>query len=45
MRNKLIGVLVIILTFVLVHDIANLNGGLMSHGSFFSNPANQVSIH
>lgn len=31
--------------FVLVHDTANLNSGLMSHGSFFANPANSVGIH
>src|SRR5690606_323243 len=31
--------------FILVHDTANLNGGLMTHGAFFANPANQVGIH
>ncbi len=31
--------------FIVVHDTANLSGGLMSHGSFFQNPANEVSIH
>ena len=31
--------------FVVVHDTANLNGGLISHGNFFQNPANPVSVH
>ncbi|PII03729.1 Ig-like domain-containing protein [Acholeplasma laidlawii] len=31
--------------FVLIHDTANLNGGLASHGSFFANPANSIGIH
>nr|WIF89056.1 N-acetylmuramoyl-L-alanine amidase [Acholeplasma laidlawii] len=31
--------------FVLVHDTANLNGGLASHGAFFANPANSIGIH
>lgn len=31
--------------FVLVHDTANLNGGLAMHGDFFLNPSIPVSIH
>lgn len=31
--------------FVLVHDTANLNGGLTNHGAFFANPANSIGIH
>ncbi|SKC48261.1 Ig-like domain (group 2), partial [Acholeplasma oculi] len=31
--------------FVLIHDTANLNSGLLSHGSFFANPANSIGIH
>ena len=31
--------------FIVLHDTANINGGLISHGNFFKNPANAVSIH
>lgn len=31
--------------FILLHDTANLNIGLMEHGEFFQNPKNPVSIH
>lgn len=31
--------------FILMHDTANLNGGLVAHGNFFMKTDNNVSIH
>jgi uncharacterized protein YjdB/N-acetylmuramoyl-L-alanine amidase CwlA len=31
--------------FILVHDTANLNSGLITHGNFFKSETNSVSVH